>query len=543
MKNPRPQSNNHRHAYLCKSKTVEETRLALENALSHHDMLRTLAIHYDASTPLHIVLRPSSTWFQHCITILDEPIDTAADLKRLLWNDPQYDFAAYPGPMFRAVVTHVREENCAGLVYMIQHSVFDGISLEFFLQDLDALLVAGNNTATSSSSLIPQRIPFRAWIESEFHFRNSLAAQTSVQWHVNRLRGIHTHHAALFPRQKAPEWFKGDSTGWIDESTGKPGPERKLASSEEEKENQKEEANGVTGLSQKISLPDMQHLKHTHGIDASTVMKAALAMLNTKVTGHKVALFAEYFAARNSWPYLPEWMSSVLPEPMEVDGPTVQKVVVAIEVPLTGGAGEEEGEEGEGEGGSSILEFLLKLQKEQDLMKKYVHAPFRDVIDGLHDTNTTTTNNTTNTNTTNDARNARNAATADAKTTLSISRRQIFNWLPSSSSSHHHLSKIQQISRTDCGLLWNFLQLPPTSSTSSANTNNTNTKNHTTNSSDDKNDNENDKNDAVKICIMPSWDDAQLTCREVSDWMEQLGNLAERISRRENWGRGVGLVG
>lgn len=167
MKTPRPQSNNHRHAYLCKSKNVKETRRALENALSHHNMLRTLAIHYDASTPLHIVLRPSSTWFQHCITILDKPIDTAADLKRLLWNDPQYDFAAYPGPMFRAVVTYVREENCAGLVYMIQHSVFDGISLEFFLQDFDALLVAGNNTATSSSSsssssLLPQRLPFRA---------------------------------------------------------------------------------------------------------------------------------------------------------------------------------------------------------------------------------------------------------------------------------------------------------------------------------------------------------------------------------------------
>lgn len=491
-------------------------------------MLRTLAIHYDASTPLHVVLRPSSTWFQHCITILDEPIDTAADLKRLLWNDPQYDFAAYPGPMFRAVVTHVREENCAGLVYMIQHSVFDGISLEFFLQDLDALLA---DTATSSS-LLPQRVPFRAWIESEFQFRTSLAAQTSVQWHINRLRGIHTHHAALFPRQKAPEWFKGDSTGWIDESTGKPGPERKplclLASSEEE--NQKEEANGVTGLSQKISLPDMHHLKHIHGIDASTVMKAALALLNTKLTGHKVALFAEYFAARNSWPHLPEWMSRVLPQPMEVDGPMVQKVVVAIDVPLTGGKkGEGEGEEG-GEG-DSILEFLIKLQKEQDLMKKYVHAPFRDVIDGLDDT----------TNSTDDAREN------DAKTTLSISRRQIFNWLPppppsspSSSSQNHHLSKIQQISRTDCGLLWNFLQLPPTNTSTSPNNNNHNNNNHTTNSSDDDN---NKNENAVKICIMPSWDDAQLTCREVSSWLEELGDLAERISRRGNWGRGVGLVG
>lgn len=113
-----------------------------------------------------------------------------------------------------------------------------------------------------------------------------------------------------FLDKKPPEWFKGDSTGWIDESTGKPGPERKLASSGEEKENKKEEANNVTRLSQNLSLPDMPHLKHIHGIDASTVMKAALALLNTKLTGQKIALFAEYFSARNSWPFLPEWMSS-----------------------------------------------------------------------------------------------------------------------------------------------------------------------------------------------------------------------------------------
>lgn len=126
-------------------------------------------------------------------------------MKRLLWNDPQYDFAAYPGPMFRAVVTYVREENCAGLVYMIQYSVFDGISLEFFLQDFDALLAdTATSSSSSSSSLLPQRVPFRAWIESEFQSRNSLAAQNSVQWHINRLRGIHSHPRSIISSTKSP---------------------------------------------------------------------------------------------------------------------------------------------------------------------------------------------------------------------------------------------------------------------------------------------------------------------------------------------------
>lgn len=133
---------------------------------------------------------------------------------------------------------------------------------------------------------------------------------------------------------------------------------------------------------------------------------------------------------------------------------------------------------------------------------------------------------------------ANDARENDAKTTLSISRRQIFNWLPSSQSPpHHHLSKIQQISRTDCGLLWNFLQLPPTSNTKNHTTTNPTSANHSTSGD------ENDKNDGVKILITPSWDDAQLTCREVSSWMEELGGLAERISKREGWGRDVDVRG
>lgn len=147
---------------------------------------------------------------------------------------------------------------------------------------------------------------------------------------------------------------------------------------------------------------------------------------------------------------------------------------MAIDVLLTGGAGEG-GEKGEGEG-SSVLEFLLKLQKEQDLMKGYVYAPFRDVVDRLDDTN-----------------NSNDARENDAKTTLSISRRQIFNWLPPPPPSHHHLSKnpTNRLSRTDCGLLWNFLQLPPTNTSTSAN--------HNTNPTS-ANNTENDENpNSVKI--------------------------------------------
>lgn len=106
--------------------------------------------------------------------------------------------------MFRAVVTHVREENCAGLVYMIQHSVFDGISLDFFLQDFDSLLA---DTATRQHLLLPS-----SHNDSPSAHRsnpNSISAtlwprKNSVQWHINRLRGIHTHPRSLISSTESP---------------------------------------------------------------------------------------------------------------------------------------------------------------------------------------------------------------------------------------------------------------------------------------------------------------------------------------------------
>jgi len=442
----RPQSNNHRHAYLCTGASVEQCCNAVEAALEQHDMLRTLAVKYDDHTPLHVIVRSSKDWFQHCITVA-EPVETAADLKKLYWNDPKYDHAAFPGPLFRAVVAHVKDENCAGLVYMAQHSVFDGISLPFFLQDLDALL--GGNKASS----LMKRVPFKPWIESEYNLRNSVAAKKSIEWQAQRLSGLHNKKDALFPVQKAPEWFKGDSTGWIEASTGKPGPDRPSLV---------ENGDGVSGLSESCSLPDMQRLKHEHGIDASTVMKAALALLNTKHTGQDTALFAQYQAAR-SWPYFQEWQVSQLPSAMEVDGPTVQSIVLSIGISK----------------GASTLDLLRKIQDQQSAITQHAQAPFLDIVSKLNE-----------------------SGKGDGDIMYDITRRQIFNWLPSSTSGgFQNMRKIQQVSRTDVGILWNCMQV-----------------------------------EAELVQVMPSWDDAQLTPSEVKGMLGEIVRLAGALTREGNWG-------
>lgn len=232
----RPQSNNHRHAWICKA-GLSATRKALEASLDRNIMLRTMAIHSGTDFH-HVAIRSSAKWFSQTITELGH-IDSAEDLRRLKWNDPELDFAALPGPLFRVILAPIRgKDDRTGLVYMAQHSTFDGISLPFFTSDLNALL------SGASAESLPQRVPFKPWVESLCALEESYTARISVQWHVDRLlkAGIGSCHDALFPPQGAPDWFKGDSTGWIDDETGKAGPLRQSLD---------KDGDGVTGISQK----------------------------------------------------------------------------------------------------------------------------------------------------------------------------------------------------------------------------------------------------------------------------------------------------
>ena len=136
-------------------------------------------------------------WFSHCITFVD-PVKTAKDLSTLVYNDPKLDYAAYPGPLFRFVITHIHDENCAGLVYMAQHSVFDGVSLPLFIEDLNTLLV-------SPSSMLKPHVPYKAWVDNYYNLQDSSIANSHVSWQVQRLRGISKSAATLFPVQRAPE--------------------------------------------------------------------------------------------------------------------------------------------------------------------------------------------------------------------------------------------------------------------------------------------------------------------------------------------------
>ena len=406
VKYRRPQTSNHRHAWLCPGTTLQELETAIIGAVTHHPMLRSMALYFDSSTPLHATIRPSPTWWSHCLTIVP-PIVKATDLPTLVYNDRNLDFACFPGPMFRFVLTHVSDSNCAGLVYQGQHSVFDGVSLPIFLEDLDTLLV-------SSNTVLKPHVPYKAWADSMYLLQDSALAQQSVTWQAKRLRDISRYPEALFPKQIAPEWFKGNSGGWIDISTGKPGPPRKFLDTDPV---------GVKGISAFGQLRDIQALKVKHGIEGSQIVKAALAVVTTRYTGAEFAMFGQSQAGR-SWPFLLDWQVERMPPAMDVDGPAVQGTLVRIPVRKD----------------ETVLEMMRRLQEEQKFLNKHAYAPMRQLVAAINQ-----------------------AVPGEGDFFGDAFRRQIFNWLPVAPSwNMEKLVNMQVESRTDCGVLWNCIMMDQT---------------------------------------------------------------------------------
>ncbi|THX96300.1 acetyl-CoA synthetase-like protein [Aureobasidium pullulans] len=397
----RKQSVNHRHAFVVDSDNVQQVQKALEMVLNVHNSLRSISVDIDSEITCYAILRASTKFFSNCILTFEKPVKTAKDLQSFLLNDEEYDFAGPPGLLNRFYLVPIEHTQKIGLLFLGQHSCFDALSSLPFYEDLDKAL-------SSEKETVAQRVPFKLWAEHYFSGRTSLPAKLGVEYHVKRLTGISKSESALFPRQKAAEWFKGHHFGW------KPDPTVHKDQGMIDARLKQQSHIGVEGKASVIYTPDLSNLKKTHGLDAAIVLKAALSLVNTGETGATEALFASYQAGR-SWPFVAPWMQEHLPSAMDIAGPTLQVAIERINTSKP----------------QSVIDFLKHLTSEQEELTKHVHAPLLAIRDAL--------------------------STADAETMEQVRRRQIFNWLPRSSGldEYTNLDRVQLWSRTDVGILWN----------------------------------------------------------------------------------------
>ncbi|THW54163.1 acetyl-CoA synthetase-like protein [Aureobasidium pullulans] len=397
----RKQSVNHRHAFVVDSDNVQQVQKALEKVLNVHNSLRSISVDIDPEITCYAILRASTKFFSNCILTFEKPVKIAKDLQSFLLNDGQYDFAGPPGLLNRFYLVPIEDTQKIGLLFLGQHSCFDALSSLPFYEDLDKAL-------SSEKETVAQRVPFKLWAEHYFSGRTSLTAKLGVEYHVKRLTGISKSESALFPRQKAAEWFKGHHFGW------KPDPTVHKDQGMIDARLEQQSYIGVEGKASVIHTPDLSNLKKAHGLDAAIVLKAALSFVNTGETGATEALFASYQAGR-SWPFVAPWMQERLPSAMDIAGPTIQVAIERINTSKP----------------QSVIDFLKHLTSEQEELTNHVHAPLLAIRDAL--------------------------STADAETMEQVRRRQIFNWLPRSSGldEYTNLNRVQLWSRTDVGILWN----------------------------------------------------------------------------------------
>lgn len=384
--------------------------------LTHHAFLRSMAMVLDKETvpdlPLNIIVRPNKKWFSKTIVQLPN-IEKATDLATLEYGNPELEHVCFPGPLFRCALVFIEETQCAGILYSISHSLFDGVSLQMFLDDLEATLL----DTTGTSKLKPV-IPYKAWADSYHNLQASPQARASVAWQVNRLQGISKNPSALFPARRAPGDFKGDATGWRDPA-GNLGPPRKKLNPNDE---------GQKGLTRLVNMADMQMLKTKHNIDTPQILRAALAVITVRHTQQPYALFCQSQGGRNTWPFMPAWQADRMPSTMQVAGPTVQTALIKAHVR------EEE----------TILDLLTRLQSEQEDTTRHVFAPWEQVISSLNDLC---------------------AGEGDFVAAQLPWGRQVFNWLPYyvGENEYKALQKVQFESRVDCFLCWNGVPRSQTS--------------------------------------------------------------------------------
>lgn len=128
--------------------------------------------------------------------------------------------------------------------------------------------------------------------------------------------------------------------------------------------------------------------------------------------------------------------------------------------------------------------MLTCLQAEQQDLNKHAYAPQRRLIAAL------------------------NAATEGESNFLGDAfKRQIFNWLPVPPTfDFKKLRKVQIESRTDCGLLWNCIMM-----------------------------------DQTTLAMNPTWDDAQLSKREIEEMVGQILRVSREFATMGNWEKTVGV--
>ncbi|SMQ52736.1 unnamed protein product [Zymoseptoria tritici ST99CH_3D7] len=336
---------NHRMAVTTKFADTDQLYSALCKAVEMHAMQRSFELVGPKGEPtMRVVVRANEKWFRYFSSGMEVlEVENPEELVRLLNDGTHFAEVESPFPSFLVRLARVKSTGTAGLIWALQHSAFDGLSLSTFLDDLDALLQPGH----LPSSSLPPHIPYKPWADMYYLHRTSLAATRSVQRQVVRLSTLPTLRSSLLPPTPPT-------------TTSTPATHRR------------------TYIAPKFStlLPHLSSLRKEHGIPPFILVKAALSIFLARKTGTSTAVFSQNENGR-SWPFVEEWQQALLPNCMDLAGPTLERTVQIIPVPFSYSSSSSSTTT------TTVLDFLLSLKRKQDEEAPDVHAPWNLVRQAL----------------------------------------------------------------------------------------------------------------------------------------------------------------
>ncbi|KAL8896089.1 MAG: hypothetical protein Q9207_007883 [Kuettlingeria erythrocarpa] len=343
----RPMAFSIRMMFVIDSTSLPVLRGALEATLEKWSMFRSLAVRFD-DTPLFIIPRACKATSQAAIFELPD-VENIQQLRGLRFPkaDDNNVHLRGGGPLARFAITPIKNTGSTGLMMLAHHSIYDAISLHAFMRDLEANISGGSISEPCTD--------YKLFADAFYQHRGSIPAQTSVAFHVNRLRGMGSLRERPWPAQRCVGWFIGDDTGYhIPQSLRSP----TLLQERTPLDGASGNYTGTIGIRRTAHLPDLAHLRSAHNISAPIVFKLACALLNAHLSGSPEVSFSQTQAGRQ-WPFLSPSTAAYLPNPITIAGNTLAVIQNRIYVPAS----------------ATVGSLLTSLEAEQVLLSKHAHAP------------------------------------------------------------------------------------------------------------------------------------------------------------------------
>lgn len=330
-----------------------QIRSGLEAGLRLRSVLRSLACRPSGQAAFLAVVAPGRAFFDRQIRELDAGSDEAR--RRYGYDDAAPSRAS--DIVFAADVVSVAQTGHSYLALTYNHAAVDALFLLEWHRDLGQLMGGG-------ASAVDARSSYYLFADLLHQYGDSLPGRAAVAFHVRRLRGISRLGAALWPARRAPGWMVSDDGGSAWAEARQQAQERVWQGAWARRAGEF----GFPRRSRAVWLPGLAGLRGGCGVGAAELARGAVAVFNGVQTGGRFAVFNSW-ESRRSWPFVPGWIERLLPPPMAIDGPTVERVLNMVELVA----------------GETLRGFLQRVASEHERAVAHQHAPWDSIVSELGD--------------------------------------------------------------------------------------------------------------------------------------------------------------